>query len=115
MAKPLRSLINNYIKYIHAGDGERLSKLYKLPAVLKGLDGEYLCLRDHSQLSKYIAAKFALLGKDASVEYIGDIGPHFSLLKEVRRVDEVANFSENGIIVKKVDDKYWIVGESDIN
>jgi len=119
MEKSLKTLIRSYVKYARTHNYDAISNLYKLPTVLKGVDGNYLCLHEQEQLNNYIKDKFSSPAKDSgkkiALEYIGCIGEHFSLLKEKRSVKNITKAIQSEIIIKEIAGRFWIIGESRVN
>lgn len=106
-------MLNDFIiKYMSAHnnrDVNKLSKLYKLPFLLKdGSDGVSY-LETIVQLKKYIDRRLNELHEITSIEYVGDIGRRFKLFNAKERISY--RFVTHHLVMENIEGVYFIISE----
>lgn len=108
-----KALINQYCSWVKKGNYHDLSKLYKLPSVLYNNDHQCTCLSKRKQVSNYLLNKFHHMSSadNLHVELQGIIGKNLFIWKEVVISKRGLLITENILLVKGNNSKYWIIGE----
>lgn len=106
-------MLNDFvIKYMSAHnnrDVNKLSKLYKLPFLLKDGSGGVSYLETSVQLKKYVDHRLNEMHEITSMEYVGDIGRRFKLFNSNERVS--SKFITHHLVLEKIEGVYLIISE----
>lgn len=106
-------MLNDFvIKYMSAHnnrDINKLSKLYKLPFLLKYGSGGVSYIETSAQLKKYIDNRLSGINEISSMEYVGDIGRRFMLFNSKERM--LSKLITHHLVVENVEGVYFIISE----